>query len=72
MVEFDWRRVRTERKRAGLRLEDIATRTGLSYSAVYAIETGARSPNVRSVSLIADALGLPPGALFRQSAARAA
>lgn len=62
--EFYGRAIKSKRQAAGLRVEDIATRTGLSYSACWAIETGARSPNVHSVSLIANALGVHPSDFF--------
>jgi transcriptional regulator with XRE-family HTH domain len=64
MFQFDRHIVEAERRKAGLRIEDLAAKTGLSYTAIYSIERGDRSPAVKSLICIADALGMAPGEFF--------
>jgi transcriptional regulator with XRE-family HTH domain len=59
------RRVREERRRLGLPLHEVATRSGLSRAMVSKIEHGQTSPSLRSLARVADALEIPVTALFR-------
>lgn len=52
------RRVRHLRRAAGLTLDDLAERTGMSPSALSLIENGRREPKISALTAIAQALGV--------------
>ena len=52
------RRVRHLRRAAGLTLDDLAERTGMSPSALSLIENGRREPKISALTTIAQALGV--------------
>lgn len=51
--------IRHARKRAGLRLEDVAELVGVTAGALSHIESGRRLPSPQNAVLIAEALGIP-------------
>lgn len=51
--------IRFARKRAGLRLEDVAERVGVTAGALSHIESGRRLPHPQNAVLIAEVLGIP-------------
>lgn len=53
-------RIKEARENAGLRFEDLASRTGLSFNTVRAYESGRHEPTLKSLRLIADATGVDP------------
>lgn len=59
--------VRLARKAAHLKQEALAEALGIQASAVSRLERGAVSPSLRTVSKIAQALGVPPSELIRQA-----
>ncbi len=61
-------RVRYERARAGLTLENLAERAGISDTFVAHIETGRRKPSLITVHRLATALSLPLSDLLREDA----
>lgn len=58
-------RVREERKKAGLTMEQLAALAGISASFLAYIETRGSKPSLATVQKIADALGVPVGDMFR-------
>ena len=59
-------RVRSIRLSKELKLEDIASKTGLSKSFLSNVETGKTSPSINSLEKIAQALEIPISTLFMQ------
>lgn len=59
--------VRLARKAAHLKQEALAEALGIQPSAISRLERGAVSPSLRTVSKIAQALGVPPSELIRQA-----
>lgn len=57
-------RIRAERLRRGIEKGQLAERAGIDSSMLYRIEYGKTSPSVRTVTAIADALGMDAGALL--------
>jgi transcriptional regulator with XRE-family HTH domain len=55
------RRLRAE---AQLTQEEVGLRATMHLSAVARLEAGQRSPNLRTIVRLADALGVPPAALM--------
>ena len=55
------RRLRVE---AQLTQEEVGLRATMHLSAVARLEAGHRSPNLRTIVRLADALGVPPAALM--------
>jgi XRE family transcriptional regulator, regulator of sulfur utilization len=53
------RRIRNERKKANLTLEDLAKQIGISKMTLQRIETGKTSPSIAVLGDIANALGAP-------------
>jgi len=51
--------IRTARKQAGLRLEDVADRVGVTAGALSHIESGRRLPSPHNAVRIAEVLGIP-------------
>ena len=51
--------IRLARKKAGLRLEDVAEQVGVTAGALSHIESGRRLPNPQNAVLIAEVLGIP-------------
>jgi transcriptional regulator with XRE-family HTH domain len=58
-------RIRGEREAAGLTIEQLAERAGIGASFLGLIETRERKPSLATVAAVADALGIPVAALFR-------
>jgi osmotically inducible protein OsmC len=58
------RRLRALRFDNGLRLVDLAARSGLSEVHLYRLEQGERAPSLRALLAIADAYGIPAGQLL--------
>jgi SOS-response transcriptional repressor LexA len=56
--------LRRLRKAAGLGQRELAERAGLTQSAYSRLETGSRRPGVETLSALAAALGVAPGALL--------
>jgi transcriptional regulator with XRE-family HTH domain len=56
---FDGEVLRQLRKERGLRREDVATGTGLSFSGLGNLELGLCSPNLRTLARLADFYGVP-------------
>jgi transcriptional regulator with XRE-family HTH domain len=61
-------KLRTARKAAGLRVEDVAVATGISYATIIRAETGANTPSAEKLRLIASALGVSMESLFDEEA----
>jgi phosphohistidine swiveling domain-containing protein/transcriptional regulator with XRE-family HTH domain len=60
--------IRTERERVGLSQGELAKRLKVDRSYVSTLEKGTRNPTLKSVLLLADALGVSPVALIEPSA----
>jgi transcriptional regulator with XRE-family HTH domain len=58
-------RVRTERKRLGMTLHDVAERTGLSLGMISKIENAQTNASLRTLSQLSTALEVPVTAFFR-------
>jgi osmotically inducible protein OsmC len=58
------RRLRSLRFDSGLRLVDLAARSGLSEVHLYRLEQGERAPSLRALLAIAQAYDVPPGQLL--------
>jgi transcriptional regulator with XRE-family HTH domain len=57
---MDYRQgIRSWRMSEGLTQADLATRSGLSYAAIRAYESGARKPSAQALQAIIDAIGMP-------------
>lgn len=56
--------VRSLRARRGMSQHELAKRAGISRVSVSEIENGKRDPGSSTVAKLADALGVPAGALF--------
>ncbi len=56
-------RVREERRRADLTLEELGERAGITGAFVAHIEAGRKRPTLDTLQKLADALGLPPSSL---------
>ncbi len=59
-------RVRAERKKAGLTIEELASRSGISTAALSKIERGDRNPSLQNALRIADAFGTTISDLLMQ------
>jgi transcriptional regulator with XRE-family HTH domain len=57
--------IRSRRTQAGLRVVDLATRTGISKSHISRFESGTRIPSVVSLCRIAAGLSVGPAALLK-------
>jgi transcriptional regulator with XRE-family HTH domain len=57
-------RVRALRQKAGLSQEDLAARAGIHRTYIGGVERGERNLGLLNVLRIANALGVPPRALF--------
>jgi len=62
-------RIRTARKKAGVGLQDLSDRTGLSIGYLSQVERGMSSASVRALAEIAEGLGIGLSGLFTQGAA---
>lgn len=58
-------RVKSERKSAGLTIEELAHRAGISASFLSYVETGNKKCSLETVRKIAAALAAPPSTFFR-------
>lgn len=58
-------RVRILRTGLGLSQEDLAERAELHWTYISGIERGKRNPGLTTISRLARALGVEPGALFK-------
>jgi len=70
IVELDkmGEKLRIARVGRGLRLKDVADRSGYSVSFLSQIERGQANPSVGALKHIADALGIPAASLFFEAA----
>lgn len=59
------KRVRDERKKAGLSIEELAEAAGIGSSFLAYIETEGRKPSLATVAKLANALRIPLADLFR-------
>jgi len=57
--------IRSRRQAAGLTLEDVAARVGVTVGALSHIESGRRLPSARNAMLIAEVLGIPAEEMLR-------
>ncbi len=57
-------KIKTLRKERGLTQSELARRSGLAQSAISYIETEGKKPNITTISLIAEALGVSPASFF--------
>jgi transcriptional regulator with XRE-family HTH domain len=64
MTRFDGALLRARCDDQGLRLEELALRTGLSWGHLYQMTRGLKQPSARALGRIADALGCEVGDLF--------
>ncbi len=64
-------RIRQERKRAGLTMEQLAEAAGIGASFLAYIETEGRKPSLATIEKIAAALGIPVANLFKDAPAPA-
>lgn len=58
--------LREVRQEKGLSQEALADRAGLHRTYISQVERGLKSPSLRSLEQIAQALGMPPSALLRR------
>ncbi len=58
--------LREVRQENGLSQEELADRAGLHRTYISQVERGLKSPSLRSLEQIAQALGVPPSALLRR------
>ncbi len=58
--------LREIRQENGLSQEELADRAGLHRTYISQVERGLKSPSLRSLEQIAQALGLPPSALLKR------
>ena len=63
-ADFFARNLRHFRKMRGLSVAELAEKSGLSKPEIQKIETGWRSPTIKTVQLLADALHIPITDLF--------
>lgn len=64
MTDAVGRRIRAERLRRGLTLRELATKVGVTPSALSQLERGRTSPSLATLKAISSALGLTIGNLF--------
>lgn len=64
MIDSFGERVRFLRKEAGMTIEQLAEKSGLSYIQVSRIERGEASANLNTIGLLAEALEIPVRGLF--------
>jgi transcriptional regulator with XRE-family HTH domain len=57
-------KIRELRERAGLNQDDFARHAGINRVHLYRIETGRQSPTIRTLSIVAEALGVSLRVLF--------
>lgn len=50
--------MRLSRRKAHVRIEELAARSGVSAKTIYALEGGYNGGNIGTIELLADALGL--------------
>lgn len=62
-------KLREARKAAGLRIEDVAVATGISYATVLRAEQGTNTPSASYLALICRELGVPMESLFEEETA---
>jgi ribosome-binding protein aMBF1 (putative translation factor) len=58
-------RLREERRRLGLTLQDVADRAGLSLGMISKIENAQTSPSLRTLARLSQALEIPVTTFFR-------
>lgn len=61
-------KLREARKAAGLRVEDLAVATGISYATIVRAEGGTNTPSAEKLLLISRALGVSMESLFDEEA----
>lgn len=67
-IKFSGPKLREARKAAGLRIEDVATATGISYATVIRAEQGTNMPSAGYLALICREIGVPMESLFEEEA----
>lgn len=63
-------KVRSERARLDLTLDQLVTRSGVSKGALVALEAGVGNPNLSTLVRLADAFGVPVSELLEETAPR--
>ena len=63
-VVFSGAQLRARTKDRGIRFEELATLTGLSFRFIDRLGRDEARPSISTVELLADALGVEPGDLF--------
>lgn len=59
------KRIREEREKQNITQTDLAESVGKDRQYLYKIESGKVTPNVATVAILAEALGLPTNELFK-------
>lgn len=57
-------KLKQARKRAGIKQEELAARSGLSLSMIQSLETGRRDGSTKTLLVLAEALNTTPNALL--------
>lgn len=60
------KRIREERERQKLSQTELAESVGKDRQYLYKIEMGKVTPNVTTIAILAEALGVEPGELFKK------
>lgn len=60
------KRIREEREKQGITQTDLAQAVGKDRQYLYKIESGKVTPNVSTVAILAEALGIPTYELFKE------
>lgn len=67
LYKFLAKRVRDQRKQAGLSIEKLAEAAGIGAGFLAHIETNAKKPSIQTIGRIADALDVPVSDLFQDA-----
>ena len=67
LVRLLGRNVRAHRRRKGLSQEELAFEAGMKRAYLSDLERGTRNPSVRALGRLAEALGVVPAELLRDS-----
>jgi transcriptional regulator with XRE-family HTH domain len=66
---FNYARLRQWREESGLRVEEVAARSGISYSYLRALEDKGGNPTAAILAALAEVYGKPVSELFEAAAA---